>query len=296
MKFSAWPSVTNSWQQLAEESQHIDAAGWRGIWIGDHFMANAADNSGPWGESWTILAALAALTRNVRLGTLVTGNTYRHPAVLAKAVAQVDIVSGGRVVLGMGAGWQENEHVAYGIPYFTVGERLRRLEESIQVIRALFDNQRGDFEGRYYQLKDAPLAPKPVQAHLPILVGGGGEKVTLRIVAQHADEWNVPGTPELIQQKNAVLAEHCRAAGRDPATIWRTGAVQVVQADDAPASLGRQGPFVTYKALADLKPLVAEYAGAGVDELIVHYNPRRPMDERKAFWTTFLQDVAPEFA
>ena len=108
MKFSAWPSVTNPWPQLVEEVQHIEAAGWHGIWIGDHFMSFAADNSGPWQEAWSLLAGLGALTSRLRLGTLVTGNTYRNPCILAKIVAQVDIISNGRVILGIGAGWQEN--------------------------------------------------------------------------------------------------------------------------------------------------------------------------------------------
>ncbi|HLG11372.1 MAG TPA: LLM class flavin-dependent oxidoreductase, partial [Dehalococcoidia bacterium] len=137
MEFSAWPSVTNPWEVLSEEARHIDATGWKGIWIGDHFMPNLADTSGRWQEAWTVLAALAALTTRVRLGTLVTGNTYRNPCILAKQVAQVDVISGGRVTLGIGAGWQENEHVAYGLPYFTVPERLQRLEESVQILRSL---------------------------------------------------------------------------------------------------------------------------------------------------------------
>jgi F420-dependent oxidoreductase-like protein len=295
MKFSAWPSVTNPWSDLLEECRHIEAAGWHGIWIGDHFMANAADNSGPWQESWSIISALAAVVPRLRLGTLVTGNTYRHPAVLAKQVAQADIISGGRVVLGMGAGWQENEHAAYGIPFYTVGERLRRLEESVQVIRALFSNPRTTFEGRYYQLKDAPLAPKPVQAHLPILIGGGGEKVTLRIVARHADEWNVPGTPEMIAQKSRVLDEHCQREGRDPGTIKHVGAVQLSPGTPG-AGLGREGPFVTFGRITDLTGLVADYVQAGVDELIVHFNPRRPLAERKELWSRFQEEIAPAFA
>ncbi len=147
MQFSAWPSVTNPWQVLADEVRHIDAAGWQGIWIGDHFMADGANTSGPWGEAWTTLAALAAMTSHVRLGTLVTGNTYRNPCILAKQVAQVDVISGGRVILGIGAGWQENEHVAYDVPFFTAPVRLQRLEESLQVLRSLFDNPRDQLCG-----------------------------------------------------------------------------------------------------------------------------------------------------
>jgi len=294
MRFGAWPSVTNPWAELAEECRHIERAGWDGIWIGDHFMANAEDNSGPWQESWSMIAALAALVPRLRLGTLVTGNTYRHPAVLAKAVAQADIISGGRIVLGIGAGWQLNEHEAYGIPYFTAGERLRRLEESVQVIRSLFENDRTTFEGRYYQLKEAPLAPKPVQAHLPILIGGGGEKVTLGIVARQADEWNVPGPPEVVAQKLRILEEHCEREGRDPKSIKRTGAVLVAPGIEA-GGLGRRGGFVTFNEVRDLSELARSYADVGLDELIVHFDPRRPLPEREAFWSAFQAEVARAF-
>ena len=136
---------------------------------------------------------MAAAVPRLRLGPLVLGNTYRHPAVLAKMAATVDHISGGRLVLGLGAGWQENEHLAFGLEYSTVGGRLRRLEEACRVIRSMFDNRRSTIDGKFYQVTEAPLEPKPVQARLPLMIGGGGEKVTLRIVAQHADEWNTWG-------------------------------------------------------------------------------------------------------
>jgi alkanesulfonate monooxygenase SsuD/methylene tetrahydromethanopterin reductase-like flavin-dependent oxidoreductase (luciferase family) len=175
LKFSAWLSLSNPWQDVLAEARHVEATGWDGVWVADHFMPLAASLLEPVQESWTALAALAASTSRVRLGSLVTGNTYRNPGVLAKQVAQVDIISGGRVILGIGSGWQENEHTAYGIAFHSVGGRLRRLEEAIQIIRSLFDKDTTTFSGRYYQIQNAPLAPKPVQTRLPILVGGGGE-------------------------------------------------------------------------------------------------------------------------
>ena len=297
MKFSAWPSITNPWSDLLEESRHIERAGWHGLWIGDHFMTSAGDTSGPWQESWTVLAALGAVVPRLRLGTLVTGNTYRNPAILAKQVAQVDIISGGRVILGIGAGWQENEHVAYGVPYPPVAERLQRLEESVQIIRSLFQNERTDFDGRYYQIKNAPLAPKPVQARLPIIIGGGGEKVTLRIVAKHADAWNFPGTPELLAAKSKVLLEHCERAARDPREIKRTGAMLVRLAADSATTggLGHGGGWVTVSKVRELSNRVAEYAEAGADELIVHFNPGRPLAARQEALSEFMADVAPQF-
>jgi F420-dependent oxidoreductase-like protein len=296
MKFSAWPSVTNPWSELVEETQHIEAAGWHGIWIGDHFMANGPDTSGPWQEAWSVLAALAALTSRVKLGTLVTGNTYRNPAILAKQVAQVDIISNGRVVLGLGASWQENEHTMYDVPFYTVPERLGRLAESIQIIRSLFTNDRTDFDGKYYQIKDAPLMPKPVQgASLPILIGGGGEKVTLRLVAHYADAWNVPGPPELLREKGRILDQHCADAGRDPATVWRTGAI-LVTLDSSLTTPERQGGFIAAGNVSQLADLVAEYRDAGANELILHFKPRLPLSQRKDAWSAFAADVAPQFA
>jgi F420-dependent oxidoreductase-like protein len=295
MKFSAWPSVTNPWSELVEEVQHLEATGWHGIWIGDHFMAYGDDTSGPWQEAWSVLAGLAALTSRVKLGTLVTGNTYRYPPILAKQVAQVDIISNGRVVLGMGAGWQENEHIMYGVPFYTVPERLGRLAESIQIIRSLFSNERTNFAGKYYQIKDAPLMPKPVQgAALPIMIGGGGEKVTLRLVARYADAWNVPGGPEVLAVKGHILDQHCADAGRDPATVWRTAALQV-NIDQSVTAMEQRGPFRVVASVSQLSDLVAQYRDAGADELIVHFNPRLPLPQRKDAWSAFSRDVSPQF-
>jgi F420-dependent oxidoreductase-like protein len=297
VEFSAWPSVTNPWEILSEEVRHIDATGWKGIWIGDHFMPNLADTSGRWQEAWTVLSALAVLTTRVRLGTLVTGNTYRNPCILAKQVAQVDVISGGRVILGIGAGWQENEHVAYGVPYFTVPERLRRLEESVQILRSLFDNPVTNFEGRHYQVKDAPLAPKPMQPRLPILIGGGGEKVTLRLVAQYADAWNIAGPIDVVRQKSDVLRQHCERAGRDLKTVHRTGAMLVNVAQSVTGGgLGHGPGWVQIGRAADLVDALTPFAEAGVDEMIIHFNPALPLAQRMTLLSEFQQDVAPAFA
>ena len=290
MQFSAWPSVTNPWQDLAEETQHIEAAGWKGIWIGDHFMVNAADTSGRWQEAWTVIAGLAALTSTLRLGTLVTGNTYRYPPILAKMVAQADVISNGRVTLGIGAGWQENEHIAYDVPFYTAPMRLQRLEESVQILRSLFDNPVTNFDGRHYKIVDAPLNPKPVQPRLPILIGGGGEKVTLRLVARYADAWNVASPAEEWARKSRILDEHCERAGRDPKTVHRTAAVLV-----SPGDPSQSGRFTNFSKLPDLVDLLTPFADAGVDEMIVHFNPTLPLGERKGLWTAFQDEVAPAF-
>jgi F420-dependent oxidoreductase-like protein len=299
MKFSAWLGSATAWPDLLDEAQHVASTGWHGIWIADHFMPNREENLGPTQEAWTLLAGLAAGVPRVRLGSLVTGNTYRHPAVLAKEVAQVDIISGGRAVLGIGAGWQENEHVAYSIPFYTVGGRLRRLEESIQIIRSLLDNDRTDFEGRYYQIRRAPLAPKPVQPRLPILVGGGGEKVTMRIAAQYADEWNTWGTPETLASKGKVLEQHCEDLGRDPAQIKRSAQVLVTISDD-PAVLERArsgGGFPPIAgSLEQVRDQIGRYVDARVDEFILpDFNLGRTIPERKEAYDRFMSDVASAF-
>ncbi|MCA9830827.1 MAG: TIGR03560 family F420-dependent LLM class oxidoreductase [Dehalococcoidia bacterium] len=271
MKFSVWPGPAQPWESTLELALHAEKRGYDGIWYADHFMPNAEDVSGPTNEAWTTLAALAASVPRIRIGPLVTGNTYRHPAVLAKMAATVDNISAGRLVLGLGAGWQENEHQKYGIEFSTLGGRMRRLEEACQVVKSLFLNDRTDFAGRYYQLTDAPLVPKPAQRTLPLLIGGGGEKVTMRIAATYADEWNVWGGPEILKQKGAVLEEHCRAIGRDPKEIHRSAQGMLVLTDDKEMieRMKASGRPVIAGNGAQVREVVQAYADAGVDELII---------------------------
>jgi F420-dependent oxidoreductase-like protein len=284
---------------LLDECRYVEQTGYDGIWIADHFMPTRPGNLGNTQEVWTMLSALGALVPRVRLGSLVTGNTYRNPGVLAKQVAQVDIISGGRVILGLGAGWQENEHVAYSIPYYTVGGRLRRLEESVQILRSLFDNEHTDFAGRYYQFQQAPLMPKPVQERLPILIGGAGEQKTMRIAAQYADEWNAWGGPELHARKAEVMEQHCKALGRDPAAIRRSAQALVTISDD-PAVLERARSAPGFPALAGslevVRDAMGRYQEAGISEFILpDFNLGRTIPERKEAFDRFMQDVAPAF-
>jgi F420-dependent oxidoreductase-like protein len=297
MKFSAWPGSATPWKELLDECDHLERTGWDGIWIADHFMPNRDDNIGPTQEAWTLLAGLAAKIPRVRLGSLVTGNTYRNPAVLAKQVAQVDVISDGRAVLGIGAGWQQNEHEAYDIRFYTVGGRLRRLEEAVQIIRSLFDTERTDFNGRYYKIKNAPLSPKPVQAHLPILIGGGGEKVTMRIAAQYADECNVWGMPDVLAQKGEVLERHCAEVGRDPREIRRTAqALIVFSSDPAVIERARAGGGMIAGGVEEVKEQIGRYVDAKLDEFIVpDFTLGRTVPERKEAFDRFIDEVAPEF-
>jgi F420-dependent oxidoreductase-like protein len=230
-------------------------------WLFDHFMPLGADPTGPCLEGWTLLAALAAQTKRLRVGIMVTGNTYRHPAVLANMGATVDIISGGRLDFGIGAGWNELEHSAYSIPLYAPGERIRRMGEACEVIKRMWTETAPDFDGQYYQLRGARCEPKPIQkSHPPFVIGGGGEQLTLRMVAKYADIWNFAGGPtESFRHKNAVLNDHCAAIGRDPAAIERS--VQV---------------FVDPDNLSAVRDTVRDYITAGATHLILNLRAPYP--------------------
>lgn len=266
MRFSVWPTTGQSWGDVLDVAQHAARTGWDGLWLADHFMPAGGRLDGPMLECWTALAGLATVVPRLRLGPLVTGNTYRHPAVLANMAATVDHLSGGRLVLGLGAGWQQNEHDAYGIELPPVPDRLRRLEEACAVIRGLLDQPRTTVTGDHYRVTDAPMEPKPVQDHVPLLIGGGGERVTLRIVARWADEWNTWGPPEVLAAKGAVLDRHCDAMGRDPATVRRSAQVLVDLDGRHPST--RPMPSVR-GGVGELQELLAGYVAAGVHEFVL---------------------------
>jgi F420-dependent oxidoreductase-like protein len=307
MRFGLFTSLTGTtWDAVLALWRHVEAAGWDAACVTDHFMPSTPDAAGDTLECWTTLAALAARVPRLRVGTIVSGNTYRHPAVLAKMAAQVDIVSGGRLICGIGAGWQENEHRAYGLPFHTLGERLGRLDEACQVLKALWTQPRTTFEGRYYRLEAAPLVPKPVQQpHPELMVGGGGEKVTLRIAARHADHWNVWGGPVTLARKGRILAEHCAAVGRDPGTLRRSANMLLRITDDRAEvdrlrsdfmrRFGRDEPAARDTMLAgtvtEVQDTLGRLGDAGVDMLFVPTilmpsDPRPQLDR-------FMTEVVP---
>jgi F420-dependent oxidoreductase-like protein len=298
MRFSLWPMGMPAWDELLSLCQYAEATGWDGVWYADHFMPNQTDVSAPTAEVWTTVSALGARVPRLRVGTLVCGNTYRHPAVLAKMAAQADIISGGRIVLGLGAGWQENEHRAYGIPFYTTGERLRRLDEACQIVTGLFSNERTTFTGRYYELSEAPLEPKPIQRPLPLLIGGGGEKVTLKIAARYANEWNTWGTPEVLRRKGEILDEHCRAIGRDPSTIRHSAqAIFFLDEDEETveaARAARRFPVIAGNA-DELRQIVQDYADAGVTELVIPDRGLGRGDHKRERMERFMREIAPSF-
>jgi alkanesulfonate monooxygenase SsuD/methylene tetrahydromethanopterin reductase-like flavin-dependent oxidoreductase (luciferase family) len=207
-----------TWPQLVEQWQLAEELGFDSVWLFDHFLALYGDPDGPCLEASTLLAALALKTSRVRIGVLVYGNTHRHPAILAKEMVTVDHLSGGRAILGIGTGWNEREHAAYAIPFPSAGDRVAMLDEALTAIESLFTEQRTNYEGRFYQLRDAPFAPKPVQAKLPIMVGGKRPKM-LKVIARHADLWDSGPTPDELRQRRAELARNCEEIGREPEEI-----------------------------------------------------------------------------
>jgi F420-dependent oxidoreductase-like protein len=295
MRFSIWPSPVRPWDETVELVKHCEDTGWDGVYFADHFMPNGADATpldGDTVECWSVLAGLAAVTNRLRIAPLVTSVTYRHPAVLANIAAAVDNISHGRLLLGIGAGWQENEHAAYGLELGTIKERLDRFEEATQIIVSLLREGRTTFDGNYFQIKDAPNQPRPVQEKLPILIGGGGEKRTMKIAAKYADEWNSWTSPDVLAHKVGVLHKHCADLGRDPSEIKvSTQALLFLSNDEEWLKDKRQmGVAGTPSEVVDI---LGAYKDAGADEFIIPDFTMGSLPRRKETCDLFMQEVAP---
>jgi alkanesulfonate monooxygenase SsuD/methylene tetrahydromethanopterin reductase-like flavin-dependent oxidoreductase (luciferase family) len=267
MRFSLWPDLSHPPSEVLDLARHVDAEGWHGVWYADHYMPNTGDESfvpGDVYECWAMLPAIATVTSRVRVGSLVAPTSVHHPAVLANRAVTIDHLSNGRMVLGLGAGWQINEHKAYGIELEPPGDRVTRFDEAIQIVRALLSDARTTFHGSVYTVDNAPADPKPVQSPLPLLVGTGSPRM-LRITARHADEWNTWGAPPLARQRRDGLLAACEAVRRDPATVWSSvNALVELGADAAPT--GR--PTLAGSA-AEIVDLLGQYAELGFDEFIL---------------------------
>lgn len=214
------PQVGVTFPAIKERVALAERLGFHSFWFMDHFWAKGMPDLDHI-EAWTLMSAVAAVTERIGIGTLVVCNSYRNPALVAKMAASLDSISNGRLLLGLGAGWMEEEYRAYGYPFPAIRVRLEQLEEALAVIKRMFAEGRATFQGKYYNVEDAPNNPKPVQKpHPPILIGGAGERHLLRLVAEHADIWNCPNNASLeLEKKRSVLERHCEAIGRDPATI-----------------------------------------------------------------------------
>lgn len=283
MRLSIWPGAGQPYAEILEVARHAADTGWDGVYIADHFMPNAGTGrpaDGPVLECGSLVAALGAVVPRVRIGTLVYGNTYRHPAVLANMAATVDHITGGRFTLGVGAGWQINEHEQYGIELPPVRQLLDRFVAALEVLHGLLRQPTTTLDSDYYRLTGAVCEPKPVQRPLPILIGGSGERRMLGIVAQYADAWNAWGRPDLIAHKSAVLDRFCAEQGRDPRSIARTA--QALTVVDGPVPEGLPMPVIGGSPDL-LARAVEEYREIGLDELIVPDRLLgRGMDRRKA--------------
>jgi probable F420-dependent oxidoreductase len=267
VKFSLWPGNNRAPADLLAQARAADAAGWHGIWLADHYMPDTGDATPARGdvyECWSLLPALAAVTERVRIGTLVSPTSVHHPALLAKRAATIDRLSAGRMVLGLGAGWQVNEHHAYGIDLEPPGKRVRRFAEAIQIITSMLTQASTTFHGACYDITEAPCDPKPVQSPLPILAGTRGPRM-LGITARYASEWNTWGNPDQVAGHRAALMAACEAAGRDPATM-RTSVNALV-------GLGRSTPppgrAAIFGSAAEITDQLGRYRGLGIDEFIV---------------------------
>jgi F420-dependent oxidoreductase-like protein len=269
-------------EHVADLAVAGEESGFDSVWVMDHFwqLPPLGGPTQPMLEGYTLLGGLAARTRRVKLGTLVTGVTYRNPALLAKMVTTLDIVSGGRAMLGIGAAWYEEEHDGLGFDFPRDGERLDRLEEALRICRAMFTEEAPSFEGKHYRIEKALNIPRPIQRNGPrIMVGGSGEKRTLRLVAQYADMCNVFGSPDSIRHRLDVLHRHCADVGRDPSEIT-TSRLGSLFLSSSPEEAEQTEGFLRDAVGADFEerftvgdaPAVLDQVGAlvdaGLDELI----------------------------
>lgn len=266
-------------------AREAEQAGFDAIWVYDHFHTVPTPQLEATFECWTSMAALARDTRTIRIGQMVTCNSYRPPALLAKMASCVDVMSHGRLILGIGAGWYQHEYEAYGYDYPDTPERLRMLREALQVVKAMWTLEQAEFEGRYYRLRGAINEPKPVQKpHPPIWIGGAGEKVTLKLVAQYGDACNFNADVQTVRHKLDVLREHCEAVGRDYASVLKTIEFYAILGDpsevdrvvaDTARRTGQGEAFIRewHAYVGDagrIAQIIGEYVDAGVEYVIVN--------------------------
>jgi F420-dependent oxidoreductase-like protein len=279
--------------------------GFDSFWVMDHFhqIPFVGKPEEPMLESWTTISALAGMTTKIKLGTLMTGIIYRHPSILAKIGATLDVLSKGRLFMGIGAAWNEEESSAYGIPFPSVKERFLRLEEALQIIRKMWTEEpSASFNGQYYQIKNAFCNPKPIQKPSPpIMVGGSGERQTLRIVAKYADACNLFGSAETVKRKLSILKEHCRSVGRDYDSILKTKLGVVVIDDDKEMARKRLqqnimgmpeeqiNEFAIYGTPEDVLRQKESLEDAGIQYLIVDLDPSREVEALDVFANNIIK-------
>ncbi len=281
VRFGICTDQNMPWRRNVEKWRLFEELGFDSAWNCDH-LYQPSNPGGHYYEAWTNLAGLAAVTSRIRIGCLVSCNTFRHPALLAKEAITVDHISGGRLEFGLGAGWFQPEHEMFGIPFPEPKELVARFREAVKICDSMFRNPRTTFEGRYYQLKEALSNPLPIQQpRIPFTLGAHGP-VMMKIVAQYADAWNSFGTPAQIKERNQVLDEKCAEVGRDPGTIRRGLYFWVVKADDLP---GEKMPD-PWESTAAFEECIGRYLEAGVNEFII--------DQPKDHQVPVMEKVAAE--
>jgi F420-dependent oxidoreductase-like protein len=304
-EFTAIPDPRDTYERLIQLAKTADDAGYESLLVPDH-LTTLPPAQQPLFEAWSLITALAGHTTRIRLGQLVTSVGYRNPALAAKIASTVDVLSGGRLIFGIGAGWYGPDYTQYGFEFGAPKERLRRLDEAAQIIRKLWTQDVATFDGTYYQVRDAINEPKGLQKpHIPLLIAGGGEKVTLRTVAKYADASNIIDSAEVARHKYVVLKRHADDVGRDYSTIHRTLTVLVNIADtDAqarahlPANLLPiyPGDVATYGLIGTVDTVaerIAAYQDAGVQELVLHFSDPTSVEQIAHFADTFIGRHAP---
>jgi F420-dependent oxidoreductase-like protein len=296
-----------SYEEIVSVWKKAEEVGFDSAFAFDHFMPiMGADIDGPCLEGWTLLAALAAETERMQIGLLVTGNTYRNPALLAKMATTVDNISNGRVILGIGAGWFKEEHDAYDFPFYTDRERAERLDEALQVITKLWKEDHPSFDGKYYKLRNAPFSPKNVQQpHPPILIGGQGKKWIVPLVGRYAQHWNAPIglTPDDMRERIEIIKAECKRIGREPCDVEVSAFLVLYSVTDVPLAgpvMGLAARFMTNERVArsllagsasQITEKIRSYVDAGATQIIMNVQP--PYDPE--LLERFAKEVMPNF-
>jgi F420-dependent oxidoreductase-like protein len=297
--------IADSLKNLVTKAEN---AGFDSFWVMDHFhqIQFVGTSEDPMLEGWTIISMLAGITTKIKLGTLVTGIIYRYPSVLAKVAATLDVLSKGRLFMGIGAGWNEQESLAYGISFPSNQERMLRLEEAIQIIRKMWTEEPyASFNGKYYQIRNAYCNPKPIQKPSPpILVGGSGERKTLKIVAKYADACNLFGSPETVRKKLDILKEHCKSVGRDYDSILKTKLVATIVDDNSDMVKNKVREtfrgipeeqikeFVIYGTPEDVSRQIEMLEEVGIQYLIVDLEPSRELEVLDTFANKIINKMS----
>jgi F420-dependent oxidoreductase-like protein len=288
------PAIVDKLRKVAVRGEDL---GYDSFWVMDHFhqIANVGQPQEPMLEGWATISVLAGMTSKIKLGTMVTGNTYRHPSVLAKMGATVDVLSKGRLFMGIGAAWNEEEASAYGIPFPPTKERLQRLDEAVQVILRMWTEDRASFDGKFYQLRGAYCNPKPIQKpHPPILIGGSGEKRTLKTVAKYGDASNIFGSVDTVKRKLDILRGHCKDLGRDYDSIVKSklGRIVIGDRESIEKAFGQMGvppermkEFLTYGTPEQIRQQIEAFREVGIDYLIFSFDPRLELEAVTSFGT-----------